>query len=351
MSARVCVTELKEYWYIAAASRELGREPLARTLLGRPLVLFRQGDGGAAALEDRCAHRNAPLSCGRVRDGCLECPYHGWRYRGDGGCAEVPSLGRGVAVPDGIGVRAYPAVERDGFIWVFMGDGPPPPRGHPPPFRFPHAGERGWTSFRMRTRFRANAMACLENFLDCPHTVYVHEGWFRSRAAREVRARVVRQAGGVDVEFHEEQRPRSLVARLLFPPGREMVHTDRFLMPTTTRVDYSFGPDRHFIITSQCTPVTEEETEVHTVVCFRFGWLGGCVRLFFEPVCRRIIRQDVEILERQSEQIRRFRGPRFTMVETDLVGPPIRQVWQRALAEEPPDPSGFREEREVVLRF
>src|SRR5437879_2063940 len=126
MSARVCVTELKEYWYIAATSRELGRRPLGRTLLGRPVVLFRHRDGAAAALEDRCAHRSAPLSCGRVRDGCLECPYHGWRYRGDGGCAEIPSLGPGAAVPEGIAVRAYPAREQDGFVWVVTGDGPPP---------------------------------------------------------------------------------------------------------------------------------------------------------------------------------------------------------------------------------
>ena len=75
-----------------------------------------------------------------------------------------------------------------------------------------------------------------------------------------------------------------MISRLLFPAGRKMVHTDRFFMPATTRVDYAFGLDRHFIITSQCTPVTEDETLVYTVMTFRFGHIAPLVRLLFEPI-------------------------------------------------------------------
>src|SRR5947209_3488649 len=205
----------------------------------------------------------------------------------------------------------------------------------------------------MHTRFHASAMACLENFLDCPHTAYVHQGWFRSQKAKEVRAKIARCSDRVEVEFFEERDAESVISRLLFPAGRKMVHTDRFLMPATTRVDYSFGPDRHFIITSQCTPVTEDETLDYTVMTFRFGRIAPLVRLLFEPISRKVIRQDVQILEAQAEQVRGFGGPRFTFVETDLVGPHIWKLWQRALstpgaaAQEIPD----CEEHEVVLRF
>jgi phenylpropionate dioxygenase-like ring-hydroxylating dioxygenase large terminal subunit len=340
--------ELRDYWYIAAASGELRSRPLARTVLGEPLVLFRGVAGAPAALIDRCAHRNVALSQGRVRGGCVECPYHGWQYRGDGACALIPSLQGSSQPPPAVHIRAYPAVESDGFVWVYMGEGTP--AGKPRPF--PHYREPGWTSFVMRTRFEAGAMACLENFLDCPHTVYVHQGWFRSRDAKEVRARVRRQSDRVEVEFFEERDAESAVSRLLFPSAKKarMVHTDRFLMPTTTRVDYSFGPDRHFIITSQCTPVSEHETEVYTVISFRFGRIGPLVRLVFEPMARKIIRQDVDILKAQSDQLRRFGGARFTFVETDLVGPHIWMLWQQALAADGGSPLPELDE-EVVLRF
>ena len=70
------MVRLPQHWFILCTSRELGTRPLARTLQGTPLVLFRDGRGRPAALLDRCPHRNVPLSLGRVRDGQLECNYH-----------------------------------------------------------------------------------------------------------------------------------------------------------------------------------------------------------------------------------------------------------------------------------
>jgi phenylpropionate dioxygenase-like ring-hydroxylating dioxygenase large terminal subunit len=172
----------------------------------------------------------------------------------------------------------------------------------------------------MKTRFGSNVEACLENFLDCPHTAHVHRGWFRNPDAREITARVRRHATGVDVEFENEPTTGSLVTRLLFPRGQTPRHTDRFIVPNLSRVDYEFGPRRHFIITSQCSPVGELETEVYTVVTFRYGSVGPLVRLFFEPMSRRIIRQDVQILAQHGEQLRRFGGEKYAHAETDLIG-------------------------------
>jgi phenylpropionate dioxygenase-like ring-hydroxylating dioxygenase large terminal subunit len=205
----------------------------------------------------------------------------------------------------------------------------------------------------MKTSFAANAFACLENFLDCPHTVYVHTTWFRSRDAREVRARVVPCEDGVEVEFFDERKAKSVVSRLLFPSGRKMIHRDRFLMPTTSRVDYTFGPDRHFIITSQCTPTTERETEVYTVITFRFGQIGALVKLFFAPLARAIIRQDVKILQAQTEQLERFGESRFTFVESDLVGPHIWKLWQRAGSDGNDGTANpvEAEKKDVIIRF
>jgi phenylpropionate dioxygenase-like ring-hydroxylating dioxygenase large terminal subunit len=215
----------------------------------------------------------------------------------------------------------------------------------------------------MVNRFPASAAACLENFLDCPHTAYVHQGWFRSREASEVLAHGDYTQEGVAVEFRNERDAESVVSRLLFPSARQqetsprgkMLHTDRFLMPTTSRVDYAFGPDRHFIIMSHCVPVTEAETEVYTMMTYRFGpggRLGPLVRLFFEPLSRRIIRQDVEILRAQGQQIELFGGAQFTSVETDLIGPHLQRLWRQAAGEpELEDAPAVPYTRDARIRF
>ena len=338
----------RNHWYIAARARELGRRSIARTVLGEPLALFRDADGRPAAVLDRCLHRNMALSAGRVVGGCLECPYHGWRYDDRGRCVAIPALEIGAAAR-GLAVPAYRAVESDGYVWVFMGAGAPPSG----PFRFPHLGERGWTTFRMRTRFEASAHACVENFLDCPHTVFVHRGWFRTRDTRQVDARVRRGADRVEVEFVDEPRAPSVITALFFPPAEPLVHWDRFFLPAISRVDYRFSADRHFIITSQCTPVAEHETVVDTVITFRCGRLGPLVRLGFEPIARRILRQDVRVLARQTAQLRRFGGARFVSVETDLFARHIRALW-RAAGGPPPEAGAGEastEESTIAIRF
>lgn len=340
---------LTDFWYIAAEAREVDVRPVRRVLFGRPLVLFRDDHGRPAALLDRCAHRNVALSGGRVTpEGCLECPYHGWRYDAGGDCVHVPSLGPGGHVPGSTRVPGFPARERDGYLWVWANENSAPVGE---PLAFPHHGEPGWTHFRMRTRFAATVESCLENFLDCPHTVFVHRGWFRSPDTRALTAVVRRRAAEVEVEFRGEPISESLVSRLLFPKGKELRHTDRFLMPNVSRVDYDFGPERHFVITSQCTPIGPRETEVFTEINYRFGAWGPLVRLFFEPMSRRIIRQDVDILAAQDRQFTAFGGrEEFAHVETDLLGRHIHAL--RAACERGDAPRvGENAEREITIRF
>ncbi len=334
---------LRNHWYIACESRRLKARPHAVTIFDLPIVLWRDGSGRAHALIDRCAHRNAPLSQGRVTEGCLQCCYHGWSYDGKGICAHIPALANGRSIPTNARVRSFPVQEQEGYVWLWTGDGPP--LGEP--FAFPHCDEAGWTTFRMRTRFESSVEACLENFLDCPHTAHVHRGWFRNPDPREMNAIVRRHASGVDVEFQNEPTTDSLVSRLLYPKGGLLKHTDRFIMPNLSRVDYEFGPRHHFIITSQCTPVTERETEVFTVISFRYGQIGWLVRLFFEPMSRRIIRQDVDVLKLHGDNVRRFDGEDYAHVETDLIGLHMQSLRRRVERGESPP----MEESERVIRI
>ena len=322
---------LENFWYIACTSRELRSKPHAVTIFSKPMVLWRDEKGKACAALDRCAHRNAPLSAGSVQNGCVTCPYHGWRYDGDGTCSHIPSLAEGRAIPVAARVAAFRTAEQDGYVWVCPGV--PPTEG---PRAFPHCDEQGWTTFRMKTRFAATVEACLENFLDCPHTATVHRGWFRNPDPREMDAVVRRTPESVEVEFLNEPTTDSVISRLLYPKGKQLRHTDRFLMPNLSRVDYAWDERHHFIITSQATPVNETETEVHTVITFRYGRIGWLIRLFFEPMSRHIIRQDVDILALQGPNVRRFGGEDFTHVETDLIALHMSALRRRAARGEAP---------------
>lgn len=314
------------HWYIACRSKELSQKPLGVTIAATPIVIFRTASSQVAALEDRCAHRNAPLSKGSVCQDQLECPYHGWQYSGDGIVTSIPALPATCPIPENLRIKSYHCLEQDGYVWVCLSETPATER----PREFPHLGESGWTSFHMKTRFKASVEACLENFLDCPHANYVHRFWFRSPKARPVKAVVRSLDDGAIAEYFEEPRESSLVWWLLSRKRSQMQHTDRYIAPATTRVDYIFSDQRHYIITSSCTPITENETDVYTVITFRVGSLGWFVRLFFEPMSRWIIYQDVKMLDMQQANIERFGKANYKFISADLLAPYITK-WRYSL--------------------
>ena len=111
---------LKNCWYVIAWEHEIGPGVLfARTVLNEPIVVFRAFKGALAALEDRCCHRHAPLSKGRLEGDCMRCGYHGLKFDGAGQCVEVPGMDR---APPQARVRSYPVRVHNAWVFVWMGD-------------------------------------------------------------------------------------------------------------------------------------------------------------------------------------------------------------------------------------
>ena len=106
-------------WWFAATSDEVTDKPVGGWYLDRPVVLYRTSDGTVAALDNRCPHRWAPLSEGRVEGDSIRCPYHGFRFTSDGACDDIPSQNQ---IPRACRVASYPTIERDGIIWLWLGD-------------------------------------------------------------------------------------------------------------------------------------------------------------------------------------------------------------------------------------
>lgn len=331
-------------WYILCRARQLGRKPKRFMHAGLALVAFRTEHNRIGLLEDRCAHRAVPLSAGQVCGETVQCPYHGWKYDCQGALTEIPALCNSASIPIQAQVRSWNASESQGFVWFWSGQGAA--EGTPP--QFPHFRGAGWTSFVMQTRFGAPVDACLENFLDCPHATFVHKYWFRAPTKKPVKAVVTTLPDGAQAEFFEEPRKKSVVWYLLAPRHGKMEHTDRFIAPNTSRVDYVFPSGLHYIITSVCTPLGPRETEVHTVISFRFKGLGWLIRLFFEPLSRWIIRQDVAMLALQQSNLGQSTSPMHS-TEADLLGPHI-VAWRRALLNKtPPPPAGQQHDVEIYL--
>lgn len=310
-------------WYILCTAAAVGRSPRAIQVAGQRWAVFRTASGDVRAVADRCLHRGMALSAGTVCGEHLRCPYHGWEYGGDGTVRLVPAMRHRSADWPSSTLPALECLELDGYVFARVGE---PRTG---PHRFKHWGERGWTSFRMETRFMASVDACVENFLDCPHATFVHRHLFRTPTDKRVRCTITTLSDGAQAEFFDEPRERSLVWWLLAPRRGEMRHVDRFISPHTTEVEYVFPSGLHYVITSSCTPVTPEETLVHTVISFRtVRGLGPLVRLVFEPLSRLIIRQDVRMLQAQHANLTRHPAQPFVSTPADVLGGHI-QAWRR----------------------
>ena len=176
----------KSLWHPVALCHHVGPQPLAATLLGEPLVLWRDADGAAHAFADQCPHRGARLSLGRVAGGQLECPYHGWRFDGAAKCTHIP------AVPDFTpgarhAARAFATREAYGMLWVRLEAAPGDARSiHDFPLFAAEAEPRLRKTTSGPYTVQASAPRIIENFLDMAHFGYVHEGWLGSRDRPEI---------------------------------------------------------------------------------------------------------------------------------------------------------------------
>lgn len=161
----------RNLWYVIAPVSALGEAVLPVRLLGQQFVAFRDTEGQPRLLAGTCVHRGAALAGGRNVTGTLECPYHGWRFAGDGHCVHIPAQ-PDLPVPRKARVDAYPVVEHRGWLWAFLGDLPASER--------PALPELAWMNdpavrvVRGHYDWDAGWERVMENGLDFAHAPFVH---------------------------------------------------------------------------------------------------------------------------------------------------------------------------------
>lgn len=231
------------HWYPVLSSRQLRKHPVARTRFGERLVFWRTRSGDAVCMPDRCAHRGAALSLGRVSDDAIECRFHGFRFGAAGQCLRVPAEGDDWEIPDQLRVPTRPVREADGYLWSWRGpaaaaaDLPPLPRADL--VKDMHFGEVSYL-------WNAHYTRAIENVLDYSHLPFVHR---RSIGAfiRDPRTRVrVESRDGGFLFFLDKQRKND----------RQYVD---FVYPTLwfNRVG------RTFVLAATFMPVDDQRTEVY----------------------------------------------------------------------------------------
>ncbi len=161
---------LRNHWYVAAWSDDVARSPVARVMLGDAIVQYRTEDGRAVALEDRCPHRNLPLSSGNLNGDVLQCGYHGLEFGTDGVCIHVPGQDR---VPDWVRVRPYPVAERNRWVFVWMGDPDLADETGVPDYPS-RMVDPEWLTISGYQVVRCGYRLILDNLLDLSHLAYVH---------------------------------------------------------------------------------------------------------------------------------------------------------------------------------
>lgn len=312
--------ELINHWYILALESEVPlNKPIKRWLYDTPYVLFRDKKGKVSALVDKCTHRSAQLSLGTVEGGDIRCPYHGWKYNGGGTLTEVPSDGPidASAIPEKKTYRCAhktPLVVQDGCVWIWPGDIAKADQG--PSWRFPEFGNQKVTQYFMITDFDNEVTHLAQNFMDVPHTVFVHSKWFRNRSFLKVPIEVAVNNSRVKVTYQQTQDKIGFTEKVLNPRQEPMLHTDEFIFPNITRVDYQFGK-KFFIINSQCSPISRYKTRVYTWIAYDIGTLSKVLKPFMSYYTRQVIQQDVDIMKNQGDNFKVFGEGDFKSTQAD----------------------------------
>jgi vanillate O-demethylase monooxygenase subunit len=299
---------LRNCWQVIAFAKEVGATPLARTVQSEPIVLFRTTAGEAVALADRCPHRFAPLSLGRVVGAEIQCGYHGLCFDRDGVCVRVPGQD---TVPRQARVQKYPLVERHGFAWVWMGEVSLADPARIPDFHW--MDDPAWAAVAGYHHFGAGYQLVNDNLLDLSHESFVHEETIGNESVAESPASVTLH--GNTVRVHRDMRnieaPPFYQRTTGFTGRIDRWHTNHFTPPGFHVIENGSmpadAPDRSHALERKVLNLITPETPTSS----HYFW--GIVRQFrrddraLDEVIRegivRTFDQDKAVLEAQQRML------------------------------------------------
>jgi len=333
-------------WYVAAASAEITSSPLARTIVGEPVVLYRTSSGAPTALADRCPHRRFPLSLGRLVDDVLVCGYHGFSFDCAGTCVAVPGQN---TIPRNAHVRRYPLVERGAWVFIWMG---PPDQVDPVRLpRTPWLEDEGWTVISGMAPLAARYQLLVDNLLDLSHETYLHAGYIGTPevAATPARTAFDEDALVVGISRHmdsvecppfyaESTGLASPVDRWqdiqYHLPGIYILHSRLAPAGLAPDDDGSDPGASHAKILYGITPSTARSSYVFWLVARDFAVGDDGVSEFLIKMQDEVVRQDVDALSILEERITHDPDPHEVHVRIDGGALAARRLLRKLIADE-----------------
>lgn len=267
------MTYLRNAWYAASWEHQLGNAPLPVTMLEEFIVLFRDASGAIQALEDRCPHRFAPLSRGKISGDVIACGYHGLEFAGSGQCVRNPH-GKG-AIPNALRVRTYPVTVHCGMVWVWMGDEARADRSVLP--KFPDLEGKQFTWVYGQLDVAANYELVIDNLLDLTHVEFLHPFLASPGNSERTRFRAEQRGDEVSAYYDVTDEPITGLFRLLWEGEEERANLIAYMhwqAPTNLLLDNAMSTsdivgadDPHVQVIHLLTPVSQNAT--------RYFWAAG----------------------------------------------------------------------------
>jgi vanillate O-demethylase monooxygenase subunit len=331
---------LNNGWYVLGFSNEVGPELLARTVLNQDIVAFRDTNGRARALEDRCCHRAVPLSLGKVRPEGLECGYHGMVFNGDGRCVFI--LGQS-DISSTACVRSYPLVERSEFLWIWMGDPALADEAQIPVVPFDSAS---WRVGRMKVTVQCDYLLLLENLMDLTHLPYVHSatigsGQADSHGAAEMTVERTKMGTHLRRVMRNIAPPETFAALYGASGLIDRWQDLQFISPSIVlqcsgfcnagELDETNAPNsgQIYYIVHGITP--ETDTSCHYIASMADRMPPSDDQ---SAALQKVFQEDIQVLEAQQRSIARTGKNRLVSIRSDRARIELNRFVERSLAEE-----------------
>ncbi|MDG1462750.1 MAG: aromatic ring-hydroxylating dioxygenase subunit alpha [Gammaproteobacteria bacterium] len=220
----------KSHWFPVLASSELGKKPVAKKRFGENLVFWRSKDA-VVCMPDRCPHRGAALSLGKVVDNNLACPFHGLQFSQSGKCMHIP-VEADPRIPEGFGVTSHAVCEADGYVWLWRGTELAPGQHSLLPR---HEQLEGLRYGESTSIWPAHFTRCIENVCDFSHLPFVHKktiGLFKREGATQVDVEEIE--GGFRSYLLEKGEPKQMLE--FFYPNMWMLRANGNILMTAVFV-------------------------------------------------------------------------------------------------------------------
>ena len=337
----------KNAWYVACTAQEIDDKPLGRKVCGERIVFYRGPEGTPGALEDFCPHRGAPLSLGRVCEGKLVCGYHGLEMGCDGKTIAMP----GQRVRGFPPIRAYPVIERHGFVWVWPGDASQADASKLP--RLQWAESPDWSYGGGLYHVQCDYRLMIDNLMDLTHETYVHATSIGQKEIDETPTTTSSEGDEVIVSRH--------MSNIMAPPFWRMalhgahladdVPVDRwqicrFSPPSHVMIEVGVAHAGHrgyeadkahkvsAVVVDFITPETETSIWYFWGMARNFNPQDKALTATIREGQGKIFAEDLEMLESQQRNLLANPQRQLLKLNIDAGGVQARKVLDRLVAQE-----------------